>query len=184
MVLRKSEFFVFETEVWLRDSSGRMWLVQMSDYELINTFLDLVSRFYPEAYAALTELYNESAMNPAYYRYKMFLRFIKCNFSNLDIIPDITEGLKFVFEPVQCPLRGECKYDKVICRPKFAHALSPAETRVMAMVYDDLSEKEIADRLNLSPLTVHTHVRNAYIRLGVHSKAEFVKYAASHNLFS
>lgn len=54
----------------------------------------------------------------------------------------------------------------------------------MALVYDGLSEAEIGDRLRLSPLTIHTHVRNAYSRLGLHSKAEFVKYAAKNNLFS
>lgn len=54
----------------------------------------------------------------------------------------------------------------------------------MSLVYDGLTEEEIGDRLRLSPLTIHTHVRNAYSRLGIHSKAEFVKYATQNRLFT
>ena len=56
--------------------------------------------------------------------------------------------------------------------------------RVMALVYKGLTEEEIGDRLRLSPRTVHTHVRNAYSRLGIRSKAEFVKYASINHIFS
>ena len=62
--------------------------------------------------------------------------------------------------------------------------MSAAEFRVMAMLFDGLSEDDIAKQLSISPHTVHNHIRNAYARLDVHSRAEFVKFAAKNNLFS
>lgn len=114
----------------------------------------------------------------------MICRFIKCNFGALDSTPDINTDLHCTFEHINCPLRGECKYDHVICHPEFDHKLSTAEKRVMTLVYDGLTEDAIAEHLHLSPKTIHSHVRNAYTRIGIHSKAEFIKYATSHNLFS
>ena len=45
------------------------------------------------------------------------------------------------------------------------------------------SKEEIAEQLYLSAHTVNNHIRNAYFRLGIHSKAEFVKYAENNRLF-
>ena len=183
-VLTNTEFFTFENEVWLRTASGSMRVMQESDYEIVNDIVNHISSFYPKAHEALCDEYRGSAINIPYYRYRIATRFIRCNFSALDSIPDISSDLHFNLEQITCPLRGECKYDNIICRPQFNHRLSPAENRVMALVYEGLSEEAIGDRLKLSPLTVHTHIRNSYTRLEIHSKAEFIKYASYHHLFS
>lgn len=183
-VLTNIEFFTYEEEVWIREADGTTRQIHESDYGFISIFVEYISTFYPKAYTALLAEYQCCAANTPYYRYRMAVRFIRCNFSELDSIPDITADLHCNFEHVNCPLRGECRYDHVICRPEFDHRLSAAELRVMALVYEGLTEEEIGVRLRLSPHTIHTHVRNAYSRLGLHSKAEFMKYAAQNNLFS
>ena len=109
---------------------------------------------------------------------------MRCNFSQLDSTPDIDGDMHSTFEYIQCPLREECKHENVICRPEFDHRLSPAETRVMRLVYEGMNESEIADKLCLSQHTVHTHVHNAYSRLGLHSKSEFIKYASTNGIFA
>lgn len=86
-------------------------------------------------------------------------------------------------ESVPCPLRGECPNDGVICRPEFNHNLTKSEMRVMELVFRGMPEADMADTLCLSPLTIRTHIRNALTRLGLHSRGEFMKYAAQHNLF-
>ena len=183
-VLSNLEFFIYEQEVWLRNAEGSMKQFCESDYELINDMYEYISTFYPKAHAALRDEYKGCSGNPSYFRFRIVVRFIRCNFSVLDSIPYIGVDLNCTFEHINCPLRGECRYDHVICRPEFDHQLSPAEKRVMSLVYDGLTEEEIGDRLRLSPLTIHTHVRNAYSRLGIHSKAEFVKYATQNRLFT
>ena len=184
MVLKNIEFFTYEQEVWIREADGNTHKLTETDYETVRNILEYISTFYPKAYKALTDEYKAIAFNMPFYRYRMVCRFIRCNFAALDNTPDIDSNMHSTFEYIQCPLRGECKHENVICRPTFDHQLSPAEMRVMRLVYEGLNESDIADKLRLSPYTVHTHVRNAYSRLGLHGKPEFVKYAAANDIFS
>ncbi|MDE7180361.1 MAG: helix-turn-helix transcriptional regulator [Muribaculaceae bacterium] len=167
----------------IRTADGNIRKLSPDDYDFINTFCDFLSSFYPKAYAALCEEYNQSALNQPYFRFRVVSRFIRCNFAALDDVADISTSLHCNFEYVQCPMRGECRLDHVVCRPEFNHRLSRSELQVMRLVYEGLTEDEIGDRLRLSPHTIHAHVRNAYSRLNIHSKAEFIKYAADNSLF-
>lgn len=51
-------------------------------------------------------------------------------------------------------------------------ALRPRELAILTLYTDGLSAQEIADLFVISTHTVRTHVKNAYRRLGVHSRAE------------
>ena len=95
----------------------------------------------------------------------------------------ITRDGAFHFEKVSCPLRGECPYDGKICMPKFDCKLSPAEERVMELYYQGNDKDEISEILFVSPGTVKLQIKSSYLKLGVHSKAEFVKYANEHNMY-
>lgn len=184
MLLRNIEFFTYEQEVWIREADGSTRKLMENDYDTVRSVIEYISTFYPKAYKALADEYKAMSFNMPFYRYRIASRFIRCNFAQLDSTPDIDGNMRSTFEYIPCPLRGECKHENVICRPAFDHQLSPAEVRVMRLVYEGLNEADIAERLRLSPYTVHTHVRNAYSRLGLHCKAEFVKYAAANNIFS
>lgn len=183
MVLSNCEFFCYEGEVWVRYAEGATSKVTESDIDLIRALDEKISTFYPEAYATLQELYKSSSTNIPYYRFRIVSRFIRCNLSNLDHVPDISPDGTMNLESVSCPLRGECRYDGIICRPSFKRSLSPAELRVMALLYRGASDNDMADTLCLSVLTIRTHIRNALSRLGLHSRGEFLKYAAQNNLF-
>ena len=47
--------------------------------------------------------------------------------------------------------------------------LTPAEASVAVLVADGLMYAEIAERLSISPHTVHTHVKEVHRKLDVHS---------------
>lgn len=182
-LLTNTEFFAYEGEVWYRLPDTSIHKLSESDSEIIAELIEVISTFYPKAYDALCLEYKGCALNRTYYRYRIVTRFIRCNLAQLDNIPDFSDHCLCAFEFVSCPLRGECRYDKVICRPEFDHKLSPAEFPVLELWYTGLSEEEIADRLCLSPHTVHNHIRHAYQRINVHSRTEFVRYASQNNLF-
>jgi DNA-binding NarL/FixJ family response regulator len=55
--------------------------------------------------------------------------------------------------------------------------LSPRERQILELLAEGLRVKEIADRLSLSPATVHTHVRNAIAKLEVDTRTEAVALA-------
>jgi DNA-binding NarL/FixJ family response regulator len=63
-----------------------------------------------------------------------------------------------------------------------ADALTPREVEVLQLICGGLSNREIAERLNLSVNTVSVHRTNIMSRIGVHKTAELVVYAIRHGL--
>jgi pimeloyl-ACP methyl ester carboxylesterase/DNA-binding CsgD family transcriptional regulator len=60
--------------------------------------------------------------------------------------------------------------------------LTSRETEVLALVASGLSDREIAERLVLSPHTVHRHVANVRTKLGLPTRAAAVAAAARRGL--
>lgn len=183
MLLANIEFFTHEREVWYRELDGPIHRLTEKDHDMVDAIVEHIEAFYPKAYAALADEYRSSVRNLNYFRFLIASRFVRCNFAPLDNVPDVSASGAFNFEYVQCPLRGECRLECVVCRPEFDHKLRPAELRVMQLRCSGASEDDIARQLFISPCTVHNHIANAYRRTGIHSLHEFVAYAAKHNLF-
>ena len=176
------EFYLYEGELWCKDDQGNNTLVNQNS-SLIEGLLATIKERYPDAYNALAEEYKMSAPNKRYYHYKMVMRFVKCNFGQLDSTYLDIENDKMNFERVDCPLRLECKWDGIICSPLVKTSLSAAEMRVGRLWYEGLSKEEIAGMLYLSYETVNNHIRNIYSKLRIHEKSEFAKYVIENNLF-
>lgn len=178
------EFYIFNEELWFINGGINQALTE-KDTEVIQELISAIRERYPEAYKALAKEYQKSALNVPYYQYLIVRRFCKCNFGKLDTTKyDIDNLGRYNFEKVECPLRGECKYDGIICNPKFNSKLSPSEERVMKLIYQGFSKEEVGDKLCLSPNTIKQHVKSAYCKLKVHDKGEFVKLAKDNNLFN
>ena len=60
--------------------------------------------------------------------------------------------------------------------------LTPRELEVLRLVAQGLSDAEIAERLVVSPHTVHRHVANVRVKLRLSSRAAAVAYAARNGL--
>ncbi|MBR5283065.1 MAG: response regulator transcription factor [Alistipes sp.] len=65
-----------------------------------------------------------------------------------------------------------------------SHDLSEREQDVLVLVANGLSNKEIADRLNISPHTVISHRKNIVHKTGIKSVAGLTVYAMLNNLIS
>jgi DNA-binding NarL/FixJ family response regulator len=59
---------------------------------------------------------------------------------------------------------------------------TPREQEILACLAQGMSGEQIAAALNISLLTVRTHIRNLLEKLGVHSRLEAVSYALRHGL--
>lgn len=183
--MRPIEFYTTpEGEVTLREAGMAERQLKESDTEFVQSFLSVLREFYPDAHKALMELYSKSAANKQYRDYMAVRRFIKCNFGVYDNTIDVDANWGFNFEFVSCPLRGECKWDGVLCQPKFDSKLSNRQLEVMELCYNGMSDEEIAERLFLSLQTIKYHKKVVYRKLGLHNMAEFIKYAATNNLFN
>jgi DNA-binding CsgD family transcriptional regulator len=60
--------------------------------------------------------------------------------------------------------------------------LTKREAEVLTLIAAGLSDREIADRLVLSPHTVHRHVANVRTKLGLPTRAAAVAEAAKRGL--
>jgi DNA-binding CsgD family transcriptional regulator len=61
-------------------------------------------------------------------------------------------------------------------------ALTGSELAVVRQVVGGMTNREIAEHLFLSPHTVSSHVRHAFVKLGIHSRMELAKAAAEHDI--
>jgi DNA-binding CsgD family transcriptional regulator len=61
-------------------------------------------------------------------------------------------------------------------------ALRPRELAILTLYTEGLSAQEIADLYVISTQTVRTHIKNAYRRLGVHSRAEAEEFVRSQRV--
>ena len=64
--------------------------------------------------------------------------------------------------------------DPVTMKPRgwLSEKLSPRQAQICQMLFDGLTCKEIAERLNLSCKTAQTHIDNSYRKLGVRNRAQ------------
>lgn len=107
---------------------------------------------------------------------------VRCLFSNLDGIPDLTDDGTLTPEYVECDKRSSCKWNGVGClkAPACQFGLSQREREVADLA--ELSNKEIAEVLFLSPFTVSTHLQNVQRKMGVKNKRQLIKIRPSLKL--
>jgi DNA-binding CsgD family transcriptional regulator len=60
--------------------------------------------------------------------------------------------------------------------------LTAREVEVLRLVANGLTDPQIAERLVISPRTVHTHLTSIYSKLGISSRAAATRYAIEHQL--
>ena len=56
--------------------------------------------------------------------------------------------------------------------------ISDSQLPVLRLLLEGLSEKRVAEKLHLSPQTIHTHAKQIYKTLGVHSRPELMALLA------
>jgi two-component system response regulator NreC len=61
-------------------------------------------------------------------------------------------------------------------------ALSPREKEILHLLAEGYSNKEIAEKLVISPSTVHTHRSNLMAKLGLTTRYELIQFAREHGL--
>lgn len=61
-------------------------------------------------------------------------------------------------------------------------SLSPREKEILHLLADGCSNKEIAEKLVISPSTVHSHRSNLMTKLGLNNRRELIQYARQRGL--
>ena len=166
-----------EGDVMVKRAGKPVVQLVQNDRALIQEVLAMVRDLYPEAFKRLSELYTRYERNRIYYEFMMVSRFIRCNFGEYDqnrYDMDADGCLKF--EEVRCPLRGECREECVVCKPKLDTKLTARETEVFERIGRGLQASEIADELCISIATVNRHRENIKAKIKVHNVSEMISY--------
>lgn len=171
-----------ESKVLFRDDKG-MKELEPEDRAPIDFINGKIKSRYAEADKALDEIYRRALPNIRYRDYLKAHRFARCNFGVFDSTDDIDSEGNFVLEEVPCPLRGECKWEGIVCKPKVTTTLTKREYEIMNLVHRGFKVSEIADKLFISIFTVKQHKRNALSKFELHSTTDFILYANKNNLF-
>jgi DNA-binding CsgD family transcriptional regulator len=66
--------------------------------------------------------------------------------------------------------------------PTYPNELTPREVEVLRLVAAGLSNAQMAEKLIISPRTVHAHVRSIYSKLAITSRSAATRYAIDHKL--
>src|SRR6266851_3405431 len=72
--------------------------------------------------------------------------------------------------------------DTVALPPTYPDELTPREVEILRLVASGLSNAQVAEKLIISPRTVHAHVRSIYSKLGITSRSSATRYAIDHKL--
>jgi len=61
-------------------------------------------------------------------------------------------------------------------------SLSPREKEILTLLAEGYSNKEIAEKLVISPSTIHSHRSNLMTKLGLNNRRELIRYARQRGL--
>lgn len=136
--------------------------------EIIQPLITIIRNRFPECYARLADIYKENAS-------EMCGRFIRCNFGEHDLLTQDIEHDILNFEEVRCPLRGICKDEHVICKPKNLVHLSNGEREIVEQYVNGYRLDEIAANLGKNRATVKTQLIRVKDKLKVKSCREIIK---------
>lgn len=175
------EFYIIDGQTCTRRSGSSKPLTP-DDREEIEWMLEQMRRCFPGAVERLEEWAGESKPNKRFFEYRMVDRFIRCNFGEADFLySDIEDGM-FHFEEVMCPLRGICKDENVVCKPKFKMPVSKEESRAAVLYSKGLTANEIAKKLGKGVKTVKNQLGSACKRLGLSRTRDLIKVFSVYNI--
>lgn len=177
-MIAEVEFYTTpEGDVMVKPVGQPVRQLKESDRDLVTELLSMIRDLYPDAFTRLSEEYSRNERNRVHYEYMMVSRFIRCNFGEYDQNRlDIDANGVFRFEEVHCPLRGECRHECIICKPRLQTGLTPRETEILALIGQGMQMQEVADELCISIATVNRHRENLKAKLGLKSVSQIVRY--------
>lgn len=173
--LSNIEFFTDpQGNVMVADEQG-VRTYREEEVQLTNALFARIEEDYPDAFKALGEAYSRSRANVPYFKYLCVSRFIRCNFGVYDSRTDVGIDGGFKLEEVQCPLRCECPHANIICNAKRSTKLTQRQREVMKLLCEGYTMEQVAELLYIAVETVKATKRNAFLKVGAHSLAEFMR---------
>ncbi len=131
----------------------------------------------PEIESALMLMHPESEV-------QRLEKFVRCRFGGLDFESDIANGVLQDGEFWECPLRGGCAAEGILCRLPIVNGqrLNKLEVDLIRLLATKLTNETIAETLDLPKGTFNQKMKLLYEKLNVQNRPEATSYGHALNL--
>jgi len=115
---------------------------------------------------------------------KRLEKFVSCRFGGLDFTPDIQNLTLGKGEYWDCPLRGVCKGEGIVCKPLTynTETLTTHDIKAIRLLATSITNEALAGELNLPMGTFNLFKKQLYKKLNIQTKQEAVVIAVELNL--
>lgn len=116
--------------------------------------------------------------------YKRLEQFVRCRFGGLDYEGDITRNGVQKGEWWDCPLRGHCASEGILCKPVSfnGNQLNDKDISLVQLLATNYTNEHIAETMHLPLGSFHLAKKRLYQKLGVQTKQESTIIAQRLNL--
>lgn len=97
----------------------------------------------------------------------------------IEVIKKVASGQKHFSAEVTSRLMNDFSVKQA---PSPLDTLTKREKEILSLIAQGLTDKEIAEKVFLSPLTIITHRKNILSKLGLKNKVEITRFAFDHKL--
>jgi len=176
MLCNSVEFFNYELEVKviMNGTIKKFYEPPTPIYQLLNEEMHR----HPKAFQILKDWHPESES-------KQIETFARCRYGDLENTGDIVDGKFSSAEFWDCPLRGSCKGEGIICAlPNYkGETLSGDEVQLLKMLTTAMTNDAIAGALTIALGTFHQLKQKLYAKLGgIQTKQEATIKALELNI--
>jgi hypothetical protein len=175
MVCSATEFFLSENEMKIIQNAKILPFSEISFstqqilQEAINEDLNVK--------LALLEMHPNSNM-------KRLEQFAKCRFGGLDFQGDIKDGELQDGEYWECPNRGNCPHEGILCKlPTYNNQrLTKQDVQLLQLTATNKTNEVIGEEMQLPMGSFHKAKKYLYVKLGIQTKQEGVMISILLNL--
>lgn len=136
----------------------------------------------PQTKVLILTMHNDSALVQEYLRAGVSGYILKqaAESELIDAIYAVWRGMIYIHPTLMNALVPHNK--DTLSRNNEGEALTPRELDILRFLVRGYTNRQIADRLQISIRTVETHRANLMEKLNLHSRVDLVRYAAAHGL--
>ena len=175
MTCASYEFFIVENEVKFM-TSGMVKNFSQITYPVVEVLKAEINKD-QAVLEALIQLHPHSEL-------KQLEQFVSCRFGGLDFNADITDHTVQDGEYCECPLRGTCPHEGVLCKMPVVNGyrLEPIDVKLLRLTSTDKTNEVIGDVLDLPMGSLHKLKAKVYNNLSIQTKQEGALLSYEYNL--
>lgn len=106
-------------------------------------------------------------------------RFVECRFGGVDHTPDLSSCGQLSPDYHDCGRRGQCPFEGRIC--KNPTGITKRERETLVAIAQGLPQKQVADKLGISEVTVSKHRKKLFEKTGAQCSVELAVFAHQKN---